>query len=150
MKQVLSQRGGSMVEFALILPILIILVFGIIEFGILIYNQQVLTNAAREGARRGIVQDTPRIQASEINQTVQDYAAAHLITFSTTKAAPAVEVKFSTLGNPSFFSTGVCQSFADNLRVNVTYNYSFMVIPNFITGIDKPYPMASVSVMKCE
>lgn len=143
MKRVLSQRGGSMVEFALILPILIILLFGIIEFGILIYNQQVLTNAAREGARRGIVQDTPRIQQPEIYQTVQDYAANHLITLSTTKPTPAVNVTVNG-------SAGVCGAFADNLSVNVTYSYSFMVIPNFITGIGNPYQLTSVSVMKCE
>jgi Flp pilus assembly protein TadG len=48
-------KGASMVEFALVLPILILILFGIIEFGILIYNQQVITNASREGARYGIV-----------------------------------------------------------------------------------------------
>lgn len=143
MKRVFSQRGGSMVEFALILPILIILLFGIIEFGILIYNQQVLTNAAREGARRGIVQDTTRIQTSEINQTVQSYAANHLITLSATKPTPAVTVTVNG-------SAGVCGAFADNLSVSVTYPYSFMVMPNFITGLGNPYTLTSVSVMKCE
>ena len=59
MKYRFSQRGASAVEFALILPLLIVLTFGIIEFGLLMYNQQVLTNAAREGARYGIVQTDP-------------------------------------------------------------------------------------------
>ena len=51
-----SQKGAAMVEFALILiPLLMLITFGIIEFGMFMYNQQVLTNASREGARAGIV-----------------------------------------------------------------------------------------------
>jgi len=46
-----SERGAAAVEFALILPVFIILLFGIIEFGAA-YNAQILvTNAAREAAR---------------------------------------------------------------------------------------------------
>ena len=46
-----SEKGASAVEFALILPILIILVFGIVEFGIVFNNYITITHAAREGAR---------------------------------------------------------------------------------------------------
>lgn len=45
------QRGAVAVEFALILPILLMLVLGIIDFGRLYYTQVTLTQAAREGAR---------------------------------------------------------------------------------------------------
>lgn len=46
-----DQRGASAVEFAIILPILMTLLLGIVEFGYL-FNQQIsLTQAAREGAR---------------------------------------------------------------------------------------------------
>jgi len=46
-----SEKGASAVEFALILPILIMLVFGIVEFGIAFNNYITITHAAREGAR---------------------------------------------------------------------------------------------------
>ena len=49
------QEGASAVEFAIILPLLLILVFGIIEFSILFYDKAMITNASREGARVGIV-----------------------------------------------------------------------------------------------
>ena len=46
-----SERGAAAVEFALVLPVLILLLFGIIEFGAA-YNAQILvTNAAREATR---------------------------------------------------------------------------------------------------
>ena len=46
-----SQRGAAAVEFALVLPILILLIFGIVQFSILFNRQQGLHAAAREGAR---------------------------------------------------------------------------------------------------
>ena len=53
------QQGAAMIEFALILPVLIVLVFGIIEFGRAFNADISLTHAAREGAREyAITQDT--------------------------------------------------------------------------------------------
>jgi Flp pilus assembly protein TadG len=46
-----SERGAAAVEMALVLPILVVLVFGIIEFGFLFNAQIALTQAAREGVR---------------------------------------------------------------------------------------------------
>jgi len=48
-----SERGGVAVEFAIILPILMLLVFGIIDFGHAWYMKQIVINASREGARYG-------------------------------------------------------------------------------------------------
>ena len=50
-RTVTSERGAAAVEFALILPILLLLVLGVVEFS-RVYNVQIsLSNAAREGAR---------------------------------------------------------------------------------------------------
>lgn len=46
-----SEKGQAMVEMALILPILILIIGGIVDFGWLFYNKLALNNAAREGAR---------------------------------------------------------------------------------------------------
>jgi Flp pilus assembly protein TadG len=46
-----SDRGAAAVEFALVLPLLLILIFGIIDFGRMLNAKITLTEAAREGAR---------------------------------------------------------------------------------------------------
>lgn len=46
-----SQRGAAALEFALVVPVLILLVFGIVDFGNVMNAQSVVANAAREGAR---------------------------------------------------------------------------------------------------
>ena len=51
----LSQKGNAMVEFALILPLFLLLLFGVIYFSVALYNKTVLAIATREGARAGAV-----------------------------------------------------------------------------------------------
>lgn len=52
-------RGQSMVEFALILPIFLLLVFGAVDLGRAVFYQSLLDNAVRDGARLGIVDQDP-------------------------------------------------------------------------------------------
>jgi Flp pilus assembly protein TadG len=47
-----NQQGQSMTEFALVLPILVILLFGVIQFGIVFNNYITVTDAVRAGARK--------------------------------------------------------------------------------------------------
>ena len=60
-----SDRGAELIEMAVVLPLLMLLMFGIIDFGFMFQRYVVLTNAAMEGARVGILpgygfRETPR------------------------------------------------------------------------------------------
>jgi Flp pilus assembly protein TadG len=50
-----NERGQTMVELALVLPLLVVLVFGICQFGIAFNNYLTLTDAARAASRKGAV-----------------------------------------------------------------------------------------------
>jgi Flp pilus assembly protein TadG len=50
-----SERGQALTEFALVLPLLAVLLFGIIQFGVVFNNYLTLTDAARAGARKAVV-----------------------------------------------------------------------------------------------
>ena len=63
-----SQRGQSLTEFALALPILVLLLFAVIQFGIVFNNYVTLTDATRAGARKGTVgRQLTNPQSSVIN-----------------------------------------------------------------------------------
>ncbi len=66
-----SERGASLVEFALVIPILLTLVMGIIEFGWLFNGWITITGAAREGARLAVVGK----DFDEIDSAVKNHAA---------------------------------------------------------------------------
>src|SRR5262245_19797674 len=53
-----NQRGQAVIELALTLPLLLLVVFGIIDFGFMFQRYESVTNAAREGARLGILPST--------------------------------------------------------------------------------------------
>lgn len=115
------ERGAAAIEFALILPLLVVLAFGIIEFSILFYNKAMITNASREGARAGIVYNFPnRPSAADITNVVNGYCASHLITFGNTARSPVT------------VATGIGGGSGANLTVTVTYTYDFLVLPNFL------------------
>jgi len=54
-----DESGQSLVEFALVLPVLLLILCAIIDFGWLYYNQITLNNAAREGARYAVIHYDP-------------------------------------------------------------------------------------------
>lgn len=65
-----GSRGQSLVEFALILPIFVLILVGILDFGRAVYAFNTLNNAAREGARLAIVDQTSaHIQQFTAQQT---------------------------------------------------------------------------------
>jgi len=64
-----EERGAAAVEFAILLPLLVMLVFGIVEFSILYNRQQGLHAAAREGAREAAL---PTSTQSDIDDRVRD------------------------------------------------------------------------------
>jgi len=67
--------GQALVEFAFVLPVLLILMVGIVDFGIIFYTQMTVTNAAWEGARAGATIVNPAQGDQEITGAVQ--AAAY-------------------------------------------------------------------------
>jgi Flp pilus assembly protein TadG len=67
--------GQALVEFAFVLPVLMLLMVGIVEFGIIFYTQMTVTNAAWEGARAGATIVDPSQGDQEIMGAVQ--AAAY-------------------------------------------------------------------------
>ena len=60
-----SDRGAALVEFAVVVPVLLLLFAAMIDFGLLFQRYLVLTNAAREGARIAVLPGyfTPDVQA---------------------------------------------------------------------------------------
>lgn len=67
-----GDEGAAAVEFALVLPLLVLLVFGIIDFGRLYYEQITLTDAAREGVRVVALQGTLATATTTVQNAAGD------------------------------------------------------------------------------
>lgn len=133
-----GQKGAAAVEFAIVLPVLVMLLFGIIEFSILLYDKAVITNASREGARAGICFNG--LSASEItgdNGVVDKYCADNLITFG-------------SLTDITTEASGVGGASGTPCTVTVKYNYGFLVLPNFISELTGGINLTAQTVMRNE
>jgi Flp pilus assembly protein TadG len=68
-----GERGAELIEFAFVLPILLLVAFGIIDFGFLFKEYEVVTNAAREGARLKSLGDSTGYSTADVQARVAQY-----------------------------------------------------------------------------
>jgi Flp pilus assembly protein TadG len=141
-----SQSGVAAVEFAIIAPLLIILVFGIISFGIVFGQQLALGNAAREASRSGVVEGRT---CANVAAAAQD--AANTIGMS--GANVTVTVK---RGATAAAATNVCGSATANPCEGSAVGDSLYVQLGFTTKVmiplvlDENVALQSDGVFRCE
>ena len=116
------------------LPLLLLIVFGVIEMSIALYNKTVITQASREAARVGIVLASPRASDAVIAQRVTDHAQPVLV----------------QLGKAGTLTTNVDRSNAAQIRVSVHYTYPGLLIGTWIGRPDKGCTVSASTVMVYE
>jgi Flp pilus assembly protein TadG len=131
------QRGAQIVEFAFALPFFVLMIFLIIDFGFLVFNKAVITNASREAARYATVLTATPWSTTAVAAVACNYARTSLIstrsgTHTTTcsgSADPAILVS-----NPN---GNVPPHFGDPITVQITYVYSGFLTSTstFILGV---------------
>ena len=128
-----AKRGSVIVEFALVIPIFMLLLAWILEFGRVLMVQQVITNAAREGARAGSVY---------LNNT-QALSSASVVSGAFLESS-CVDPLLATV-SPSFLETGGTPA----LQVIVSYTYDSL-LDSFIAGSAPTLTLTSTAIMRRE
>jgi Flp pilus assembly protein TadG len=113
-----SESGAELIEFGLTFPLLLLVVLGIMDFGLLFRDYEVITNAAREGARVAVL---PNYSSADATTRVNQYLTA---------AGLDPTLWNSSVGAPvsSPLPDGNCEYL---IEVDVTYPHGF----TFLTGI---------------
>ena len=140
MKRFRSQKGAALLEAAITIPIILLICVGIFEFGRAYQTWQVLTNAAREGARAAVIVGT---SDADVTTRVRNYMqAGSLENYST--ATVTITHNIPLTGS----DTGS--------QVQIDYPFQFMVLnpvvqlvtPGSTTGT--PITMHSIALMRNE
>ena len=143
-----EERGASAVEFALILPVLLLLLFAIIVFGLLFAQSLALGNSARQAARFGVANNAAR-------------TCADVVTEARNASMPLVPLPASGVsirrGATSATATAVCgvptakpctgSAVTDNLYVTVTFDANVM-LP--VPGMGSTKRLTAEGVFRCE
>ncbi|MEA3407630.1 MAG: TadE family protein [Chloroflexota bacterium] len=124
------ERGQALAEYVLVLPLLLLLIFGIIDFAIVVLQYNTIANAAREGARAGVV----------VQGDVTDVVDA---------AESAAAVLTVGLDSDDLTITAM----ADAETISVTVDYTARLITGIIieaVGGDAEIPLSSTATMRRE
>ena len=129
-----KQYGSTAVEFSILAPLLFLILFGIINWSVLLYDKAVITNSAREGARWAAINATSSVCTNSYSATPGDpcqvaysYASKLLITFGGT---PQLIATFSDATTPLCtvaYSTGCLEK--------VTTSYTFTGVGYAVSAI---------------
>lgn len=142
-------RGAELIEMAIITPVLMMIIAGIFDFGMMFRAWEIVTNAAREGARVGVL--PAYTNDADVIDRVEQYMAASGVTDTCTAACP-----------PTGSICGVCVSTAtvtttagafSARQVSVASRVqlpSLSVIAAFFGGSFSSVNVGSTSVMRAE
>ena len=135
-----SEEGANLVEFALVLPVLLLVLLGIVDMGFMFQRYEVVTNAAREGARLAVL---PGYGTADVQSRVVAYVSAGRVPTTGTNPDVLVEdVSIPVSGRPSMSAK----------RVTVTYTYTFQFLNalSAFFGSQAAVPLKAVSEMRTE
>src|SRR4030042_4525974 len=111
-----NEKGASAVEFALVLPIFVMVIFGIFQFGIAFNNWIAITHAAREGARLAAVEQydeqrvrdsAPSVNIESISVSGQGGSVGSPVTVTVTGNVLNIQIPFAGSWPVSLTSTAV-------------------------------------------
>lgn len=143
-----ADRGAAAVEFALVMPFLLLILFGIIVYGMVFAQALSLSNSARQAARSGVVEGTTCDQIKTLAQDAADTigmngADSHV----TIKLGASEATSASACGGSYAGSTQPCktQPAGSNLYVTLTYNPQALV-----PLVPVPHALSGAGVYRCE
>ena len=116
-RRLACEKGAELIEFALVFPLLLLIVFGIMDFGLLFQRYETVTNAAREGARIAVL---PGYAQADVQARVTQYLAAAGLTATPTFAYTAPQAL--NVGGACVTITGI----------TVGYPHQYLFIRNII------------------
>jgi hypothetical protein len=141
-----SERGAELIEFALVFPMLLLLVLGMVDFGFLFQRYEVLTNAAREGARIYVL---PSYGPADAKARVCNYVQGGGVPITGTcpdPTNPVITPTDTTITLPSGATVAA-------KKVTVTYTNSYLFVGPIIGlfgGSLSSRPITTVAIMRRE
>lgn len=144
-----ARRGGAVVETALVLPFVLLFLFGIMEYGRYILALQIFTNAAREGCRYAVTHTQPVTIAgvttgnstSDVTNTINAFLGGQQL------SSQAMQVYLSDSKGNNLGAWNNAQP-GQFICVKITGNYTVM-LPSLLS-MPNTIPVTAESVMICE
>jgi Flp pilus assembly protein TadG len=152
-----GERGAIAVEFAIILPVILVLVFGIVDFGHAWFMEHVLQNACREGARYATRYQTTtdgtgtRLLPSALAPSIENYVLNTALKNGDSSLVPCDAGVVVTPSGPGYTVTDVKDLPLKDLKVEVSAKKYWFILNKLVPGITGDFVEIKVAAtMKCE
>lgn len=132
------QRGAALLEFALCLPMLVLIIMLVLEGSRVVRTHQVLNNAAREGARIAILQENQGFTA-EIANAVVTYATQNGVSITASNVTVDQAVPISDASGITFL--------ASKVTVTYTYTVNYLAVFSWL-GVPSSYSLTGQAVFR--
>jgi hypothetical protein len=153
------QQGSVAVEFAIIVPILTLLVFGAADLGQAWYMRHVMLNGCREGARYATRYQTDnggnRVLPSSLAPTIQNYILQSADAnggsgFGLNDLLPSGANAQVTPTGPAYTESNIKNLPLEDLTVTITARKNWFVLNNLVPGFGDHVDITVAATMKCE
>jgi Flp pilus assembly protein TadG len=133
-----AERGSSTLEFVILLPFLMMVMVGIIDSSLVMYDKAALVAAARAAARAGTVVSVPALTTAQIAAVASANATASLVNggASSTPSVTVTHASGTSTGNP--------------LTVQISYTYRGLLLGSALSALTGPVVLNVTAVMNYE
>jgi Flp pilus assembly protein TadG len=136
-----SEKGAELIEFALAVPLLLFIIMGLVDFGFMFQRYEVVTNAAREGARIAVL---PGYANGDVEARVRSYMTEGGVANSTANSTVA------TTNVPIAAGAGPAMQ-GKRVQVNYTSQYLFLgPLAGWFGGTFTSANLSAVAIMRDE
>jgi Flp pilus assembly protein TadG len=133
-----SDAGSVALEFVILLPFLIMVLVGIVDGSLMLYDKAALTNAAGAGARAGTILKVQRLSTTQIIAITTASAQGSLVTNgkANSPTVTVTQANGTTSGSP--------------LTVTVSYTYQGLLLGSAFSALTGPIVLNATAVMNYE
>jgi Flp pilus assembly protein TadG len=133
-----KENGSVAIEFVIVLPFLLLVLVGIIDVTLMLYDKAAIANAARVAARAGTCVSVPPLTKSQISATATAALSGDLL------SGRSSNVPTVTVNQPNGTATG------SPLSVTVSYPYQGLFVGSAFTTLTGPISLSATAVMNYE
>jgi len=142
------RSGNAVLDMAFVMPVLLMVTFGAVEYGYAMFIKHTLQSAAREGARAAIVAG-----ADQTSVMTQVDNAMSVAGFGPTKYTRPVTIEKQTSGSTTWSTSWTTAVAGDSIRVTVQTTWGtcgISVLPGWMGGIPSTKPLSGATTMRRE
>lgn len=136
-----KERGAALIEFVLVIPLLLLLIFGIIEFSVLFYDKAVITNASREAAREFAIYRQTSADKAYLEGVVTQYVQNRMISL----AGASVPSLNTVPIDPTTKDSNI-----QYVTAEVTYIYDWFLLPSLMNDLLPDIDLTATTIMRNE